>query len=102
MVTSVRSFEHVQTKRISFDTERIHRMRNGREMHANRHERTENVTVHYASVSSIRDFYIRALIRLETALFTLPPAKEHLLLSYQDVCTSGNGHSHRRRQMETI
>ena len=43
-----------RTKRISPDTERIHRMRNGQETHANGHERKENVTVRYVSVSAIR------------------------------------------------
>ena len=61
-VASIRSFEHVKnlpTDRteqnlISPDTERIHRMRNGQEMHANGHKRTGNFTVRYASVSAIR------------------------------------------------
>ena len=41
-------------KRISPDTERNLRMRNGHESHANRHEQTDNFTVLYASVSAIR------------------------------------------------
>ena len=42
------------TKRTSPDTERIHRTRNRQEMQANGHERTDNFTVRYASVSAIR------------------------------------------------
>ena len=38
----------------ALDTLHIHRMRNGQETHANRHEWTENFTVRYASVSAIR------------------------------------------------
>ena len=60
-----RTCQRIRPERTSPDTERIHRMRNGQKTNANGHERTENLTVRYASVSAIRKGLTRPLVRIE-------------------------------------